>query len=36
MRFIFLIDHLSTWVGKVFAWAILVLTFVVSYEVFMR
>lgn len=36
MRFIFFIDHLSTWVGKVFAWAILILTFVVSYEVFMR
>ncbi|MCE8018011.1 TRAP transporter small permease subunit [Halomonas sp. MCCC 1A17488] len=36
MRFIFFIDHLSTWVGKTFAWAILLLTFVVSYEVFMR
>ncbi|PMR68982.1 TRAP transporter small permease subunit [Halomonas heilongjiangensis] len=36
MRFIFFIDHVSTWVGKVFAWAILILTFVVSFEVFMR
>lgn len=36
MRLIFMIDHLSTWVGKLFAWAILILTFVVSYEVFMR
>ncbi|PAU78167.1 TRAP transporter small permease subunit [Halomonas salipaludis] len=36
MRFIFFIDHISTWMGKVFAWAILLLTFVVSYEVFMR
>ncbi|MCE9682541.1 TRAP transporter small permease subunit [Halomonas alkalisoli] len=36
MRFIFFIDHLSTWAGKLFAWAILILTFVVSYEVFMR
>ncbi|MDR5905079.1 TRAP transporter small permease subunit [Franzmannia qiaohouensis] len=36
MRFIFFIDHISTWMGKVFAWAILILTFVVSYEVFMR
>ncbi|MCE8003455.1 TRAP transporter small permease subunit [Billgrantia ethanolica] len=36
MRFVFFIDHLSTWVGKTFAWAILILTLVVSYEVFMR
>lgn len=36
MSLIFMIDHLSTWVGKLFAWAILILTFVVSYEVFMR
>ena len=35
-RFIVLIDHLSTWVGKFFAWAIVILTFVVTYEVFMR
>jgi TRAP-type mannitol/chloroaromatic compound transport system permease small subunit len=36
LRIIFVIDHMSTWVGKAFAWAILVLTAVVSYEVFMR
>lgn len=36
MRFIFFIDYISTWVGKLFSWSILILTFVVSYEVFMR
>jgi len=35
-RFLHLIDSLSTWVGKSFAWLILVLTFGVTYEVFMR
>ena len=35
-RFLFLIDSLSTWVGKAFAWLILVLTFGISYEVFVR
>lgn len=35
-RFLFFIDSLSTWVGKSFAWLILVLTFGVSYEVFVR
>lgn len=30
------IDLLSTWVGKLFSWCILLLTFVVTYEVFMR
>jgi TRAP-type mannitol/chloroaromatic compound transport system permease small subunit len=35
-RFIFIIDCLSTWVGKAFAWLILVLTFGISYEVFVR
>jgi len=35
-RFLFFIDSLSTWVGKAFAWLILVLTFGVSYEVFVR
>jgi TRAP-type mannitol/chloroaromatic compound transport system permease small subunit len=34
--FLLFIDSLSTWVGKAFAWLILVLTFGVSYEVFMR
>jgi len=35
-RFLFFIDSLSTWVGKSFAWLILVLTLGVSYEVFVR
>jgi TRAP-type mannitol/chloroaromatic compound transport system permease small subunit len=35
-KFLFLVDSLSTWVGKVFAWLILVLTFGISYEVFVR
>jgi TRAP-type mannitol/chloroaromatic compound transport system permease small subunit len=35
-RFIFIVDSLSTWVGKAFAWLILVLTFGISYEVFVR
>jgi TRAP-type mannitol/chloroaromatic compound transport system permease small subunit len=36
MRFLLCIDSLSTWVGKAFAWLILLLTFGVSYEVFVR
>ena len=35
-RFLFFIDSLSMWVGKAFAWLILVLTLGVSYEVFVR
>ena len=35
-RFLHFIDALSTWVGKAFAWLILVLTLGVSYEVFVR
>ena len=35
-RFIFFIDSLSTWVGKAFAWCILVLAFGTTYEVFVR
>lgn len=31
-----IVDHISTWVGKTIGWAILVLTFITSYEVFMR
>ncbi|MBL0422861.1 TRAP transporter small permease subunit [Ramlibacter sp. AW1] len=30
------VDRLSTWVGKLFAWAIVVLTALVSWEVFSR
>jgi TRAP-type mannitol/chloroaromatic compound transport system permease small subunit len=35
-RFLFFIDSLSTWIGRVFAWLILILTFGMSYEVFVR
>src|SRR3990170_7783640 len=35
-RFLFMIDRLSTAVGKAFAWCILTLTLAVSYEVFVR
>jgi TRAP-type mannitol/chloroaromatic compound transport system permease small subunit len=35
-RVLYSIDQLSTWVGKTFAWCILVLTFTTSYEVFAR
>jgi TRAP-type mannitol/chloroaromatic compound transport system permease small subunit len=35
-RFLYWIDSLSLWVGKSFAWLILVLTLGVSYEVFVR
>ena len=35
-RFLFIIDEISTWIGKIFSWCILLLTFVVCYEVFMR
>jgi TRAP-type mannitol/chloroaromatic compound transport system permease small subunit len=35
-KFLYFIDSLSAWVGKAFAWLILVLTFGVCYEVFVR
>jgi TRAP-type mannitol/chloroaromatic compound transport system permease small subunit len=35
-RFIRAVDHVSYWSGKVFAWLIVALTFVVSIEVFKR
>ena len=35
-RFLFFINSLSTWVGKAFAWLILILTLGISYEVFVR
>ncbi len=35
-RYCLVIDSLSMWVGKAFAWLILVLTLGVSYEVFVR
>jgi TRAP-type mannitol/chloroaromatic compound transport system permease small subunit len=36
MRFLFFIEALSTWIGKAFAWLVLVLTLGISYEVFVR
>ena len=36
LKYIQFADTLSEWVGKAFAWLILVMTFGVSYEVFMR
>jgi TRAP-type mannitol/chloroaromatic compound transport system permease small subunit len=35
-RLLYFVDSLSMWVGKAFAWLILILTLGVSYEVFMR
>ncbi len=35
-RFLFFIDSLSAWVGKAFAWCIMVLTFGLSYEIIVR
>lgn len=35
-RLLEFVNTLSTWTGKAFSWCILVLTFAVSYEVFMR
>jgi len=34
--FLFTIDRISTWVGKSFAWFIVLLTCVASYEIFVR
>ena len=35
-RFIFFADKVSAWFGKAFAWCIMVMTFGVGYEVFVR
>src|SRR5262245_12852797 len=35
-RFLLIVDRISTWCGKIFAWLILVLTVVVCVEVFKR
>lgn len=35
-KFIYSIEGLSLWVGRAFGWCILILTFSVSYEVFVR
>ncbi len=35
-RLILIIDSLTAWIGKAFAWCILLLTLAVAYEVFVR
>ncbi len=35
-KFIFAVDNLTAWVGKAFAWCIMILTLGVGYEVFVR
>lgn len=35
-KFLYFIDSISTWVGKAFAWMILILTLAVTYEVMVR
>lgn len=35
-RIIFFIDNVTAWVGKAFAWCIMILAFGVGYEVFVR
>jgi TRAP-type mannitol/chloroaromatic compound transport system permease small subunit len=35
-RSLFFVDHISAWAGKMFAWCIVILTFVVGYDVMMR
>ena len=36
LRFIHFADKVSAWAGKAFAWCILLMTFVIGYEVFVR
>ena len=36
LRFIQIIDRISSWAGKAFAWCIVMMTFVIGYEVFVR
>lgn len=35
-KFIYVVDSITAWVGRAFAWCILILTFGVGYEVFVR
>ena len=35
-RLLFIVDEISTWVGKTAGWCIVILTFSTSYEVLMR
>ncbi|SOE47730.1 TRAP-type transport system, small permease component, predicted N-acetylneuraminate transporter [plant metagenome] len=36
LKFLFAVDRLSTWVGKAFAWLIVILTLMIVWEVFAR
>ncbi|MCF8477455.1 MAG: TRAP transporter small permease subunit [Pseudolabrys sp.] len=36
LRFISLVDQITSWAGKVFAWCIMIMTFGTAYEVFVR
>jgi TRAP-type mannitol/chloroaromatic compound transport system permease small subunit len=36
IRALFLIDQISTWVGKTFAWLILIMTLFISYDIITR
>jgi TRAP-type mannitol/chloroaromatic compound transport system permease small subunit len=36
MRFVYLVDRINTFIGKIAGWAIVALTFAVCYEVFSR
>lgn len=35
-RVLFFIDHVSAWAGKIFGWAVVIMTVAICYEVFMR
>ena len=36
LQFVQIVDRISSWAGKAFAWCILLMTFVIGYEVFVR
>ena len=36
LQFILIVDRISSWAGKAFAWCILLMTFVIGYEVLVR
>lgn len=36
LQFIQIVDRISSWAGKAFAWCILLMTFAIGYEVFVR
>ena len=36
LRFISVVDQITSWAGKVFAWCIMIMTFGTAYEVFVR